>query len=70
MDMSHSTTKEVNLFIPRKKKVSETPFAFPLGYLPRVAHLKQSPDYLPPFIDPQEWTLEEATFGQNDYIGL
>jgi hypothetical protein len=24
---------------------------------------------MPPFIDPQDWTLEAATFGQNDYIG-
>jgi len=39
------------------------------GYLPRASHLKDPPDYLPPFIDPQEWTLEAATFGQNDYIG-
>ena len=39
------------------------------GYLPRAPHLKDPPDYLPPFIDPQEWTLEAATFGQNDYIG-
>jgi hypothetical protein len=31
--------------------------------------LKDPPDYLPPFIDPKEWTLEAATFGQNDYIG-
>ena len=40
-----------------------------IGYLPRASHLKDPPDYLPPFIDPQEWTLEAATFGQNDYIG-
>ena len=39
------------------------------GYLPRASQLKESPNYLPPFIDPQEWTLEAATFGQNDYIG-
>lgn len=40
-----------------------------IGYLPRAPHLKDPPDYLPPFIDPQEWTLEASTFGQNDYIG-
>ncbi|CAF1292284.1 unnamed protein product [Rotaria sp. Silwood1] len=40
------------------------------GYLPRAAHLKDPPNYLPPFIDPQEWTLEAATFGQNDYIDI
>ncbi|CAF3967869.1 unnamed protein product [Rotaria sp. Silwood2] len=40
------------------------------GYLPRAVHLKDPPSYLPPFIDPQEWTLEAATFGQNDYIDI
>lgn len=44
-------------------------YSFFKGYLPRAPHLKDPPDYLPPFIDPKEWTLEAATFGQNDYIG-
>ena len=45
-------------------------FISTVGYLPRATHLKDPPDYLPPFIDPKEWTLEAATFGQNDYIGM
>lgn len=53
-------------FIEERKKNEWFCFS---GYLPRASHLKDPPDYLPPFIDPQEWTLEAATFGQNDYIG-
>lgn len=64
MDMNPNTTKEVD----QMRVVMKSSFLFE-GYLPRASHLKDSPDYLPPFIDPQDWTLEAATFGQNDYIG-
>ena len=51
------------------KNYGHDPKYYQGGYLPRATHLKTPPDYLPPFIDPKEWTLEAATFGQNDYIG-
>ncbi|CAF1256391.1 unnamed protein product, partial [Didymodactylos carnosus] len=41
------------------------------GLLPRPETMQNDPpDYLPPFIDPKEWSLENATFGQNDYIDI
>lgn len=49
--------------------MSQLHYTLRLGYLPRASHLKDPPDYLPPFIDPNEWSLEASTFGQNDYIG-
>ena len=64
--MSRSIIKEVS---PEVFRQSISLSSFASGYLPRAKHLKDPPDYLPPFIDPQEWTLEAATFGQNDYIG-
>ena len=58
------------MFCVYLKAYSKSLINLVLGYLPRAPHLKDPPDYLPPFIDPQEWTLEAATFGQNDYIGI
>ena len=64
--MNQNIIKEV---VPSFVNQRECEFLFYSGYLPRASHLKDPPDYLPPFTDPQEWTLEAATFGQNDYIG-
>ncbi|CAF0727117.1 unnamed protein product [Adineta ricciae] len=52
------------------KNYGHEPKYYQGGYLPRASHLKDPPDYLPPFIDPNEWSLEASTFGQNDYIDI
>ena len=69
MDMSQNIIKEVDQLLCQYILAQAKEAFFFEGYLPRAPHLKDPPDYLPPFIDAQEWTLEASTFGQNDYIG-